>query len=222
MPDQTTVIIVDDDPAVLEHIGEALGSACLNVILFNSARAFFDQAGFTPVGCVVLEIARIDGFQVLSGIRAAGLTCPVIGMAEGNDVRLAVDAIKAGATDFIEKPINADALVACVKGAIASAKSNRSLDQEVQEAVRRIAALSPRERQVLDALMRGQPNKVIAFNLTISARTVEVHRARMMDRLGVTQLAQAIRLAVTAELGSERAQGKQPPGSWQPASRIHR
>jgi two-component system response regulator FixJ len=109
--------------------------------------------------------------------------------------------MKAGAVDFIEKPYNDEALLSAIEAALTRA-GRADPDGEAAEARQRIAALSPRERQVLDALVAGRPNKVIAFDLGISVRTVEVHRSRMMERLGVRQLAEAIRLAVMARLPS--------------------
>jgi two-component system response regulator FixJ len=109
--------------------------------------------------------------------------------------------MKAGAVDFIEKPYDDEVLLRTIEAALARV-SRTGRDAETAEAVRRIATLTSRERQVLDALIAGRPNKVIAFDLGISVRTVEVHRARMMDRLGVRQLAEAVRLAVIARLGA--------------------
>jgi two-component system response regulator FixJ len=123
----------------------------------------------------------------------------VVVMTGQGDVQTAVRAMKAGALDFIEKPFDDELLLGAVQSALAS-REWPSREQEAEEAVQRIAALSPREREVLDALIAGHPNKVIAFDLGISVRTVEVHRARMMNRLGVRQLAQAIRLAVIATM----------------------
>jgi two-component system response regulator FixJ len=115
------------------------------------------------------------------------------------DVGSAVRAMKAGAADFIEKPYDDDALIAAIESALKCHTQDRAA--EVAAAVALVEALSPRERQVLNALASGHPNKVIAFDLCISVRTVEVHRARMMDRLGVSQFAEAVRFAVLAELG---------------------
>jgi two-component system response regulator FixJ len=115
--------------------------------------------------------------------------------------------MKAGAIDFIEKPYDDEVLLNAIVAALGRAGAP-DRDREVLEAARRIAALSPREREVLDALVAGRPNKVVAFDLGISVRTVEVHRARMMDRLGARQLAEAIRLAVMAKLAPRRGRGE--------------
>jgi two-component system response regulator FixJ len=123
-------------------------------------------------------------------------------MTGQGDVQIAVRAMKAGAVDFIEKPFEDTALFTAIEAAFSRASRSDRLS-ELEEASRRIAALSPREREVLDALVAGRSNKVIAFDLGLSVRTVEVHRARMMDRLGVRQLAEAVRLAVMARLAAE-------------------
>jgi len=124
---------------------------------------------------------------------------PVIMMTGQGDVQSAVYAMRAGAVDFIEKPYSDDSLFKAIEAALARA-GNADIGRETAEAAERIATLSPREREVLDALVAGRPHKVIAFDLGISVRTVEVHRARMMDRLGVRQLAEAGRLAVLARI----------------------
>ncbi len=130
----------------------------------------------------------MDGLDVQARLRDLDVTLPVIVMTGQSDVRSAVSAMKAGAVDFIEKPFDDEALIAAIEAALA--KGGRAdRNHEAAEAARLIAMLSRREREVLDALVVGRPNKVIAFDLGISVRTVEVHRARMMDRLGVRQLA---------------------------------
>jgi two-component system response regulator FixJ len=128
---------------------------------------------------------------------------PVIVMTAHGDVARAVQAMKAGAVDFLEKPFDDETLLNAIEAALAKA-GRRVGDREAVEAAQRIATLSPREREVLDGLVAGRPNKVIAFDLGISVRTVEVHRARMMERLGTRKLADAVRLAVLAKLAPPR------------------
>jgi two-component system response regulator FixJ len=124
---------------------------------------------------------------------------PVIVMTGEGDIQTAVRAMKAGAADFLEKPYSDHTLLGAIEAAfVKEHRLNR--DSEIEEASRRLAMLSPREREVLDGLLAGQPNKLIAYQLGISVRTVEVHRARMMERLGIRQLAEAIRLGVMARL----------------------
>jgi two-component system response regulator FixJ len=146
----------------------------------------------------------MDGLEVQERLAKLELFLPVIVMTAQGDVQTAVRAMKAGAVDFIEKPFPEDVLFNTIEAALAIA-GRPDRHREALEAAERIAALSPREREVLEALVAGRPNKLIAFDLGISVRTVEVHRARMMDRLGVTQLAEAIRLGVMASLAPNSA-----------------
>jgi two-component system response regulator FixJ len=136
---------------------------------------------------------------VQARLRLINPNLPVIVMTAQGDVQTAVRAMKAGAVDFIEKPYGDDALVAAIESALKDGAAKGRTD-DIAAAAALIDTLSPRERQVLEALVAGQPNKVIAFDLGISVRTVEVHRARMMDRLGVRQFAEAVRLSVLATL----------------------
>jgi two-component system response regulator FixJ len=146
----------------------------------------------------------MDGLEVQSRLNRFGVTLPVIVMTAYGNVASAVRAMKAGAVDFIEKPFDDDVLLNAIETALAKG-SRTDRDREAVHAAQRIATLSPREREVLDALLMGRPNKVIAYDLGISVRTVEVHRARMMERLGTKQIADAIRLAVMAKLAPPRS-----------------
>jgi two-component system response regulator FixJ len=141
----------------------------------------------------------MDGLEVQSRLRQLGVPLPVIVMTGLGDVQTAVRAMKAGAADFIEKPFDDEVFLSAIESALKSG-GNVDRGREAAEAAQRVAALSKREREVLDALMAGRSNKVIAFDLGISVRTVEVHRARMMERLGANQLAEAIRLGVMAKM----------------------
>lgn len=198
---ERTVHIVDDDAAVRRSLERLLDSAGLKTVSYEGSAAFLDAAAGLSSGCVLLDLRMpgMDGLELQARLLQLGVSLPVIVMTGQADVPSAVRAMKAGAVDFIEKPHNDEALLSAIEAALARA-GRADPDGEAAEARQRIAALSPRERQVLDALVAGRPNKVIAFDLGISVRTVEVHRSRMMERLGVRQLAEAIRLAVTARL----------------------
>jgi two-component system response regulator FixJ len=141
----------------------------------------------------------MDGLELQARLRLLGISLPFVVMTGQGDTQMAVRAMKEGAVDFLEKPFDDDSLIGAVQAALAKSWLV-DRDREVVAAAERLATLSPRERQVLDALLAGQANKSIAFDLGISVRTVEVHRARMMERLGTHQLAEAIRLAVMAGL----------------------
>jgi two-component system response regulator FixJ len=143
----------------------------------------------------------MDGHEVQTRLLLINPALPVIVMTAQGDVQTAVRVMKAGAVDFIEKPYSDDALVTAIESALKDGAAKVRAD-DIAVAAALIETLSQREGQVLQALVAGQPNKVIAFSLGISVRTVEVHRARMMDRLGVRQLAEAVRLSVLAGLKS--------------------
>lgn len=196
-----TIYIVDDDAAVRRSLERLLDSAGFTAISYAAPMAFIDAVPNLPQGCVLLDVRMpdIDGLEVQAGLRKLGSAMPVIVMTGVGDVQTAVRAMKAGAADFIEKPFSDDVLLDAIRSALARLGQSDSA-REATDAAERLAALSPREREVLEALMAGHQNKVIAFDLGISIRTVEVHRARMMHRLGVRQLAEAIRLAVLATL----------------------
>ena len=196
-----TVHVVDDDPAVRRSLERLLDAAGFHVVSYQSPAAFLNAASGLSAGCVLLDIRMpgVDGLEVQARLNRLRVNLPVIVMTGHGDVPSAVRAMKAGAVDFLEKPFDDETLLNAIGGAFA--KASRLIgDREAVRAAQRIATLSPREREVLDALLAGRQNKVIAFDLNISVRTVEVHRARMMERLGTKQFADAIRLAVMATL----------------------
>ena len=154
------------------------------------------------MGCVLTDVRMpgLDGLELLRQLKQGGFRRPVVVMTAHGDVPMAVRAMKAGAADFVEKPFDDEALLAATEAALGRRAGHRCRrGGRCRE--ERIASLSPREREVLDLLVAGKPNKLIARDLGLSPRTVEVHRARLMARLGVGSLAEAVRLAVHAELG---------------------
>lgn len=198
-----TVHVVDDDAAVRRSLERLLHSASHACVSYPTPAAFLDAVRELPGGCILLDVRMpdMDGLELQDRLIQLGVTLPVIVMTGQGDVQTAVRAMKAGAVDFIEKPFDDEALLGAIEVALARVgRPDQTLAST--EAAQRIAALSPRERQVLDALVSGRSNKQIAFDLGLSVRTVEVHRARMMERLGARQLAEAIRLAVMAQLAS--------------------
>jgi two-component system, LuxR family, response regulator FixJ len=200
MPSDRTVHIVDDDAAVRRSLARLLDAAGFEPITYDSALAFLAAAPALTAGCALLDIRMpdMDGFEVQARLNDLKFRVPIIVITAQGDVPTAVRAMKAGAVDFIEKPYNDEVLITAVEAALARG-SSRDRVRETEEAATRIAKLSRREHEVLDALMAGHANKTIAFDLGISVRTVEVHRARMMERLGTKQLAEAVRLAVLAK-----------------------
>jgi FixJ family two-component response regulator len=204
MAAERVIYIVDDDPAVRRSLERLLDAADFKVSSFATPTAFLAVAETLPAGCVLLDLRmpEMNGLEVQAHLLLKQVELPVIVMTGQGDVHSAVRAMKAGAADFIEKPHSDDALIAAIDSALKKGAPKERTD-EMAAAAALVDTLSLRERQVLEALVAGQPNKVIAFDLGISVRTVEVHRSRMMDRLGVHEFAEAIRLAVLAKLARE-------------------
>jgi two-component system, LuxR family, response regulator FixJ len=209
MAAEAAVHIVDDDPAVRRTLERLLDGMGFQTRSYDSPSAFLDIASSLSAGCLVLDIRMpgMDGFEVQARLLELGIALPVIVVTGQGDVESAVRAMKAGAVDYIEKPYSAAVLRAAINTALSSG-GWIGRDREAMRAAQRIAALSRRELEVLDALVEGRINKVIAYDLGISVRTVEVHRARMMVRLGVRQLPEAVRLAVMARLAPKRTRSR--------------
>jgi len=201
MPGERTVHIVDDDAAVRRSLERLLESMEFATVSYPTPEEFLSAAPRLSEGCVLLDVKMpgIGGLEVQARLIGLGFFLPIIVITGQGDVQTAVRAMKAGAFDFLEKPYEDVVLLASIEAAFAGAPADRM--QEAQDAALRVRRLSPREKEVLDALVAGASNKVIAFDLGLSVRTVEVHRARMMERLGTRQLAEAIRLAIMATLG---------------------
>ena len=224
MEAEGTVHVVDDDPGVRRSLDRLLYSAGFAHVAYESARVFLDAAPGISAGCVLLDVLmpEIDGLQLQGELDRLGCHLPLIVITGQGDVPTAVRAMRAGAVDFIEKPFDDERLILAIEAAL-EGSGRRSRDREVTEAAERIATLSPRERQVLDAVVAGRQSKVIAYDLGLSVRTVEVHRARMLERLGTRRLAEAIRLAVLADLASPSARiAKAKPAAVGYGSRTSR
>ncbi len=212
------VHVVDDDEAVRRAIAMLLKSVGIPVETHASGTAFLGTlrsqgAADTAVGCVLTDVRMpgVGGLDLLRCLSEAGFRRPIIVMTAHGDVAMAVQAMKAGASDFIEKPFDDEVLLAAVDSAlttpIMSAAGVDAPEPAAADAEARIAALSKREREVLELLVAGKSNKRIAQELGLSPRTVEVHRARLMMHLKVESLAEAVRLAVQAELSQRSRAG---------------
>jgi two-component system response regulator FixJ len=201
MMSERVIYVVDDDPAIRRSLERLLETADLRVNSYATPAAFLNVAAGLPAGCLLLDLRmpEMNGLELQARLLALRPDLPVIVVTGQGDVQSAVRAMKAGAIDFMEKPYRDGDLITAIESALAGDIRGARSDEK-RAAAALIDTLSPRESQVLDALMCGHANKVIAFDLGISVRTVEVHRARMMDRLGVRQLAEAVRLAVLATL----------------------
>jgi two-component system response regulator FixJ len=204
MPGERVIYVVDDDPAVRRSLERLLAAADFHPVSYATPKAFLAVAGSLPAGCALVDLRmpEMNGLEVQAQLHQINAKLPLILMTGQGDVQSAVRAMKAGAVDFIEKPYRDDALIATIESTLKSGAGKNRAD-EMAAAASLIETLTPRERQVLEALVAGHPNKVIAFDLGISVRTVEVHRSRMMDRLAVRQFAEAVRLAVLAKLAGE-------------------
>jgi len=202
MPNDRHVYIVDDDEAVRDSLSMLLEACGHGVRSFSLAREFLDVAPSLPLGCLIVDIRmpEMDGLELQRHLNERSLRFPMIVITGHGDVPLAVRAMKAGALDFIEKPFASQTILASVEAALARLEAGDERDPTAVAAAAKLDLLSPREREVLEGLLAGLPNKTIAYDLAISPRTVEIHRARVMDKMGARNLSELIRLALAAGL----------------------
>ncbi|ESY72927.1 response regulator FixJ [Mesorhizobium sp. M0051] len=195
------VHVVDDDVDVRKSLGFLLATADFAVRLHESATAFLDTATGNPDGCIVTDVRMpgIDGIEFLRQLRTRGHLVPVIVMTGHADVALAVQAMKEGASDFIEKPFDDDILISAIRSALDKRNQANTTHPQSTEINGRLSTLSERERQVLDGLVSGLPNKTIAYDLGISPRTVEIHRANVMSKMSASSLSHLVRMALIVE-----------------------
>ncbi|PDQ23105.1 DNA-binding response regulator [Mesorhizobium sanjuanii] len=195
------VHVVDDDVDVRKSLGFLLATADFAVRLHESATAFLSTATSNIDGCIVTDVRMpgIDGIELLRQLRARGHSVPVIVMTGHADVALAVQAMKEGAADFIEKPFDDDILIDAIRSALSNRDRPAATHPQSAEIQARLSTLSEREKQVLDGLVSGLPNKTIAYDLGISPRTVEIHRANVMSKMAATSLSHLVRMALIVE-----------------------
>jgi two-component system, LuxR family, response regulator FixJ len=194
------VYVIDDDEAMRDSLQFLLDSADFEVRLFESAQAFLDTLSTLEFGCVLSDIRMpgIDGIELLKRVKESRSALPVIIMTGHGDVPLAVEAMKLGAVDFMEKPFEDDRLIAMIDVALRQAEAGARDEAATQDVAARIASLSPRERQVMDGLVAGLSNKMIARDYNISPRTIEVYRANVMTKMQASSLSELVRLAMRA------------------------
>lgn len=197
------ILVIDDDDAIRDSLSFLFGSAGLDVETFASAEAFLAAPGFDRPACVLSDVRMpgMSGIDLLKALKARGSPLPAIMMTGHGDIALAVEAMKAGAVDFIEKPFDEETLLRTVRAALGEAGAHAARDAEQGKVAARIAALSPRERDVLVGLVAGKANKAIAFDLGISPRTVEVYRANLMGKMQAGSLSELVRMALTCGVG---------------------
>lgn len=197
---EAVVHIVDDDEAVRRSLAFLLSSAGHAVRLYDSATAFLGALSGVKAGCLITDIRmpEMSGIELLHALKTKACALPAIVITGHGDVPLAVEAMKAGAVDFIEKPFDEEAILRAVETALQ--RSGEKGSGEVSSIAARLASLSERERQVLEGLIAGHSNKTIAHDLGISPRTVEVYRANLMAKMEAKSLSELIRMAIVAKL----------------------
>lgn len=205
MSEGKLVHVVDDDDAVRRSVGFMLKTSGYLVNSYASGNDLLKNVRELDRGCILLDIRMpgMDGLEVQQELLSSGVSLPVIIMTGHGDIPLSVRAMKAGAIDFIEKPFEKAVLVSAIEDGFSSLQRSDAGRERSKNANVRLKVLTPRERDVLDGLARGLPNKTIAYDLGISPRTVEIHRANLMTKLEVRSLSEALRLAFAAEEGEE-------------------
>jgi two-component system, LuxR family, response regulator FixJ len=200
MSHRGNVYVIDDDEAMRDSLDFLLGSANFHVTLFESAHHFLAAVSNIDFGCVVSDVRMpgIDGIELLKRMKASHSAFPVVIMTGHGDVPLAVEAMKLGAVDFLEKPFEDDRLIGMIDAALRQADSSARSEAVTLDIAARIATLSPRERQVMDGLIAGLSNKLIAKEYDISPRTIEVYRANVMTKMQAGSLSELVRLAIRA------------------------
>ncbi len=199
----TKVYIVDDDEAVVDAIKMLLQSVDYAVETFSSPRAFLDVAEGISAGCLVLDVRMpgMSGLELQQQLRQRGVPIPIIFITGHGDVPMAVQAMQAGAFDFLQKPFRDQDLLDRIGEALAQDKHRRTNLRHRDDVMSRLEQLTPREHEVLQLVAQGHANKVIAADLNLSQRTVEIHRARVMEKMEAKSLADLVRMMLIAESG---------------------
>lgn len=195
------VHVIDDDEAVRDSLAFLLETADLTVRTYDSALRFLDRLAEAEPGCIITDIRMPDmtGLELVRRLNEQGSGLPVIVITGHADVALAVEAMRAGVADFIEKPFADDVILTALRSALDRDRGAQLMDAERSAISQRIAGLSARERQVLTGLVAGQSNKTVAHALGISPRTVEVYRANLMTKMRAQSLSELVRMALLAE-----------------------
>ncbi len=202
MDKQDTVFVVDDDEGIREVLGLLLETVGQRYESYSSAIEFLDAYDASKGGCLVLDIRmpQMSGLELQEKLNEQGSLLPIIFITGHGDIQMAVEAMRRGALDFIRKPFREQDLLDRINEALAFDAGQRKNIAERQQLVDKVATLSEREREVFHRVANGEMNKVIAQDMGISARTVEVHRSQVMKKLGVRTLAQLVRIKIEAEL----------------------
>ncbi|WP_213268810.1 response regulator [Hyphomonas sp.] len=205
MTENRLIHLVDDDEAIRHSASFMLRHSGFRVKTYVDGVAFLEQVEEAEKGCILLDVQmpRMDGLQVQEALNERGVAMPVIVLTGHGDVAVAVRAMKAGAVDFVEKPYAKQTLVDALTRAFERLEARRKEEVLADESRGLIEHLTPREREVLNGLVSGQTNKEIAISLDISPRTVEIHRANVMEKMGASNLSTVLRIAFAAGIGLE-------------------
>jgi len=200
MPEKSIVHIIDDDESVRQSLEFLLKSAKLDVQAHNTASSFLEALPHLNPACVITDVRMpgLSGIDLLKRLKTVASSIPVIVITGHGDVPLAVEAMKQGAVDFLEKPFDDELLLKTVRSALNRMQKEAKRETERAEILDRLGTLSNRERQVLEGLVAGDANKIIAFNLAISPRTVEIYRANVMSKMAAASLSDLVRKALVA------------------------
>ncbi|MCC6193011.1 MAG: response regulator transcription factor [Burkholderiales bacterium] len=220
-----TVFLVDDDASVRRSLSRVLREAGFDIETYESAEAFLAQPGAPSSGCLVLDVTMpgLDGLALQKHMAEAGNALPVVFLTGHGDIPMSVRAMKAGASDFLTKPVTSQALVVAVRAALAQDAAARQARTETAELAQLYELLTPREREVLAAVTCGKLNKQIAFDLGVVEQTVKFHRARIMERMHARTVAELMHMAAKLGIASSAAaapvQGR-PAGSAEPSRKA--
>jgi two-component system response regulator FixJ len=203
------VHVIDDDEAVRQSLSFLLRTAGVTARTYDSASAFLNALPTIEAGCVITDVRMpgISGIELLRRLGEMQIKLPVIVITGHGDVPLAVEAMKNGAVDFLEKPFEDEHLIGSVRSALDRLQQNAIRDAKQADVEARLATLTNREREVLEGLVAGKPNKVIAFDLAISPRTVEIYRANVMTKMAAASLSELVRMALLGGVMNREAAG---------------
>lgn len=202
MPNEPVVHVIDDDAAARDALAFLLDCSDIATRTYDSARHFLDAVSGMEPGCIITDVRmpEMNGLELVERLKDIGVTCPVIMITGHADVPMAIQAMHAGVADFIEKPFSDEAIVGAVRSALARQQDRDELQVERDAIQAKLSTLSGRESEVMEGLVDGKANKVIAYELSISARTVEVYRANVMTKMQARTLSELVRMVMIARL----------------------
>ena len=205
MANEPVVHVIDDDDSARHSLEFLLDCAGLQVRSYASAVEFLEAVPSMPHGCIITDVRmpEMSGVELVARLKAEGVPDPVIVITGHADVPMAIQAMKQGVSDFIEKPFSDEVILTAVHSALAQASDRLQRQAQLDEVKGRLESLSQREREVLERLVEGKANKVIAFDLDISARTVEVYRANVMAKMQARSLSELVRMVMLTRLGED-------------------